>query len=214
MSSEEKRQILKMVEDGKISADEAMTLIKALEQNPAETEMEILEAAPTPKSETTAAPDVSTSLDAGFEEVKQRARRFAMIPLWIGVASAVLFAGLMYWAMQSSGFGFWFYCLTFPFLLGVLLIAISAGGMSSRWLFVDVHQKPGERPQRITLGFPVPLGLVAWFVRNFGHHIRGMDRKRTNEIVEMIKLTASSNAPLIVNAQDDEDGERVMVYIR
>jgi hypothetical protein len=29
----------------------------------------------------------------------------------------------------------------------------------------------------------------------------------------MIKMTASSRSPLIVNAQDDEDGERVMVYI-
>ena len=120
MSSEEKRQILKMVEDGKISADEAMTLIKALEQDPAEAEMKVLEAAPTSTSEKTDAPE--------FEEVKQRARKFAMIPLWIGVALTVLFAGLMYWSIESSGFGFWFYCLTFPFLFGVLLIAISAGG--------------------------------------------------------------------------------------
>ena len=205
MSSEEKRQILKMVEDGKISANEAMTLIKALEQNPAEAEMEVLEAAPASSSERNDAPE--------FEEVKQRARRFAMIPLWIGVGITVLFAGLMYWAMQSSGFGFWFYCLTFPFLLGVLLIAISAGGLSSRWLFVDVHQKPGEKPGRITLGFPMPLGLVAWFMKNFGQYIQGVGRERADEIAEMIKLTASSNAPLIVNAQDDEDGERVMVYI-
>ncbi len=229
MSAEEKRRILKMVEDGKISADEAMTLIKALEQNPAEAGMEVLEAAPAPRrraerveaSETTDAPDVSTlrqaqdaaSLDAGFDEVKERVRRFAMIPLWIGVGITVLFAGLMYWAIQSSGFGFWFYCLTFPFLLGVLIVAISAGGMSSRWLFVDVHQKPGEKPGRITLGFPVPLGLVAWFMRTFGHHMPGSSREKAEEIAEMIKLTASSSAPLIVNAQDDEDGERVMVYI-
>ena len=200
MSSEEQRRILKMVEDGKISADEAMILIRALEA-----EMEVYEAAPTSGSETTDAPE--------FEEVKQRARRFAMIPLWIGVGFTVLFAGLMYWAMQSSGFGFWFYCLTFPFLLGVLLIAISAGGMSSRWLFVDVRQRPGQKPGRITLGFPAPLGLVGWFMRNFGHHIHGMDREKADGIAEMIRMTASSKSPLIVNAQDDEDGERVMVYI-
>jgi hypothetical protein len=205
MSSEEQRRILKMVEDGKISADEAMTLIRALEQDSPETEMEVSQVATGAGSEKTAAPE--------FEEVKQRARRFAMIPLWIGVGVTVLFAGLMYWAMQSSGFGFWFYCLTFPFLLGVFLIAISAGGMSSRWLFVDVHQKPGEKPGRITLGFPVPLGLASWFMRNFGHHIHGMDHDKADSIAEMITATASSKTPLIVNAQDDEDGERVMVYI-
>ncbi len=205
MSSEEQRRILKMVEDGKISADEAMTLIRALEQDSPEAEMEIVEAAPAPRSETTDAPE--------FEEVKARARRFAMIPLWIGVGGTVLFAGLMYWAMQSSGFGFWFYCLTFPFLLGVLLVAISAGGMNARWLFVDVRQKPGERPGRITLGFPMPLGLVGWFMKHFGHHIQGLSPEQADGIAEMIKTTASSKSPLIVNAQDDEDGERVMVYI-
>lgn len=205
MSSEEQRRILKMVEDGKISADEAMTLIRALEQDAPEAEMEVIEAAPGPTSGETEAPE--------FEEVKARARRFAMIPLWIGVGSTVLFAGLMYWALQNSGFGFWFYCLTFPFLFGVLLIALSAGGMSSRWLFVDVRQKPGEKPGRITLGFPAPLGLVGWFFKNFGHHLHGMDREKADQIAEMIKATASSKSPLIVNAQDDEDGERVMVYI-
>ena len=205
MSSEEQRRILQMVEDGKISADEAMILIRALEQDSSEAEMEVYEAAPGAGSEPTDAPE--------FEEVKARARRFAMIPLWIGVGFTVLFAGLMYWAMQSSGFGFWFYCLTFPFLFGVLLIALSAGGMSTRWLFVDVRQKPGEKPERITLGFPAPLGLVSWFMRNFGHHIHGMDREKAGQIAEMIKMTASSKSPLIVNAQDDEDGERVMVYI-
>jgi len=205
MSSEEQRRILKMVEDGKISAEEAMTLIRALEQDSSEAGMEVYEATPGAEFEPIDAPE--------FEEVKERARRFAMIPLWIGVGGTVLFAGLMYWAMQSSGFGFWFYCLTFPFLLGVFLIAISAGGMSSRWLFVDVHQKPGEKPGRITLGFPVPLGLASWFMRNFGHHIQGMDREKADSIAEMIQATASSKSPLIVNAQDNEDGERVMVYI-
>ena len=205
MSSEEQRRILKMVEDGKISADEALTLIRALEQDSPEAEMEIVEAAPAPRSEPSDAPE--------FEEVKQRARRFAMIPLWIGVGFTVIFAGLMYWAMQSSGFGFWFYCLTFPFLLGVLLIALSAGGMNARWLFVDVRQKPGERPGRITLGFPMPLGLVGWFMKHFGHHIQGVSPEQADGIAGMIKTTASSKSPLIVNAQDDEDGERVMVYI-
>ncbi len=33
MSSEERQQILKMVEDGKISADEAMKLMKALDES-------------------------------------------------------------------------------------------------------------------------------------------------------------------------------------
>ena len=211
MSSEERQRILKMVEDGKISADEAMTLIRALEEN-AEPALEVYQ--PESAAGGEGGGFTSQPVDAPeFEEVKQRARKFAQIPLWIGVALTVLFAGLMYVSMQNSGFGFWFYCLTFPFLFSVFIVAIAAGGMNSRWLFVDVRQKPGEKPGRITLGFPVPLGLVAWFFRNFGHRMQGMDHDKAEGIAEMIRMTASSNSPLIVNAQDDEDGERVMVYI-
>lgn len=211
MSSEERQRILKMVEDGKISAEDAMTLFRALEEN-VEAAMEVYPAEPASGGDR--GDFASQPADAPeFEEVKQRARKFAQIPLWIGVALTVLFAGLMYWSLQSSGFGFWFYCLTFPFLFSVFVVALAAGGMNSRWLFVDVRQKPGEKPGRITLGFPVPLGLVAWFLKKFGHHIQGMDHEKAESIVEMIHMTASTNSPLIVNAQDDEDGERVMVYI-
>jgi len=205
MSDEERSRILKMVEDGKITAEEAMTLIRALEENPSEAGMEVIEAAPGAASE--------GSDSSAFEEVAARARRFAFIPLWIGVGMTVVFAGLMYWAIQSSGFSFWFYCLTFPFLLGVLIIALSAGGRYARWIFVDVRQKPGEKPERITLGFPAPLGLVGWFFENFGHHIHGMNRGKADQVAEMLRAAASSKAPLIVNVQDDEDGERVQVYI-
>lgn len=205
MSSEERRQILKMVEEGKISADEAMRLMKALEESAAGEQAEVVEAAPAPGSEETGAPE--------FEQVAARARRFAMIPVWIGVGIILVSGLLMYWAMQASGFGFWFYCLWLPFLFGVLILALGAGGHNSRWLFVDVRQRPGEHPEHITLGFPVPLGWVGWALRNFGHHIKGMDRQRAADMADLLKATASSKSPLIVNAHDDEGGERVQVYI-
>ena len=211
MSSEERARILKMVEDGKITADEAMTLIRALEQDEAEAEMEVIEAAPASGSGADGAAETSDT--SAFDEVAARARRFAFIPLWIGVFFTVVFSGLMYWAIQSSGFGFWFYCLTFPFMLSVLLIALSAGGTASRWLFVDIHQKPGEKPSRITFGFPIPLRLVSWIVRTFGDHIHGLGSKENaHELVEMLDKTVSSKTPLIVNV-DDDDGEKVKVYI-
>jgi hypothetical protein len=97
MSSEEQRRILKMVEDGRISADEAMILIRALEQKSPVAEMEVIEVAPGSGSEKTDAPE--------FEEVKQRARRFAMIPLWIGVGGTVLSRRAD--VLGHAEFGFW-----------------------------------------------------------------------------------------------------------
>ncbi len=112
-----------------------MILIRALEQDSSEAEMEVIEAAP--------GACCRTDRRTGVRGSQRACPSLCHDPLVDRCRFTVLFAGLMYWAMQSSGFGFWFYCLTFPFLLGVLLIALSAGGMSSRWLFVDVHQRAG-----------------------------------------------------------------------
>lgn len=205
MSSDEQKQILKMVEDGKISAEEAMTLIKALEQSTAEDEAEVID------TETGTGPERSAGPE--FETVKVRARRFAMIPLWVGVGFTVLSAYWMYALVRSANYGFWFFFAWLPLLLGILLIAISAGGMNSRWLYVNIDQQEGEWLQHITLGFPLPLGLVGWFLRTFGHSIRGLDRTNVDEILMALSMADHLDEPLIVNVDEGDDGERVQVYI-
>ena len=205
MSSDEQKQILKMVEDGKISAEEAMTLIKALDETPVEDDVEVFEAEAGPSQER------SESLD--FEEVKARAKKFAMIPLWIGVGFTVLGAYWMYVLVQNANYGFWFFCAWLPLLLGLLVVALSAGGMNSRWLYVNVDQRKGEWPQHFTMGFPLPLGVINWILRNFGHYMRGMDRTNVDEIINMLSLTKHLDEPLIVNVDEGDEGERVQVYI-
>jgi hypothetical protein len=204
MSSEERRKILQMVQDGKISAEQAAALMRTLEQDSAE--IEVLETGAGSGGERTDAPE--------FEEVKARARRFAMIPLWIGILIAVLSAWGIYSVQQSAGMNFWFFCLLVPLLLGVLLIALGAGGPGSKWLYVNVDRRNTQDwPRNITLGFPLPLGLTAWVLRTFGHNIRGMRNTNVDEIIQILDATGKSGAPLIINANDNEDGEHVQVYI-
>jgi hypothetical protein len=208
MSSEERRKILQMVEEGKISAEEAAHLMRALEADAAGAEIEFVEQEPTASFTTseTSAPE--------FEEVKQRARRFAAIPLWSGILIAVLSAWGMYGIQQNAGMNFWFYCLLFPLFLGVLLIALGAGGQSSRWLYVNVDRRfAHDGPRNITLGFPLPLGLTSWFLRTFGHNIHGMRNTNVDDIIQILDATRKTGVPFIVNVNDDEDGERVQVYI-
>ena len=206
MSSEERRKILQMVEEGRISAEQAATLMRALDADSAEPEVEVLEAGTSSGEESG---DAST-----FEEVKTRARRFAMIPLWIGVFISVLSAWAIYSVQQAAGVNFWFFCLLVPLLLGVLLIALGAGGQNSKWLYVNVDRRNAQDwPRNITLGFPLPFGLTAWFLRNFGHNIRGMRNANVDEIIQILDATGKSDAPLIINANDNEDGEHVQVYI-
>jgi hypothetical protein len=208
MSSEERKKILQMVQDGRISAEQAASLMRALEADTesAEAEVEVVEMGVGSGYEKNDAPE--------FEEVKSRARRFAMIPLWIGVFIAVMSAWAIYSVQQSVGVNFWFFCLMVPLLLGVLLIALGAGGEGSKWLYVNVDRRNAQDwPRNITLGFPLPLGLTAWFLRNFGQYIHGMEKTNVDEIIQILDATGKSGAPLIINANDNEDGEHVQVYI-
>ena len=210
MSSEERKKILQMVEEGKITAEQAASLMRALEAaadaDVPGAEIEILEPVTSSSGASTDAPE--------FEEIKARARRFAMIPLWIGVAITVLSAWGMYSAQQSGGLNFWFFLLLLPLLIGVLLIALGASGQSSRWLYVNVDRRHAhDGPRNITLGFPLPLGLTAWVLRTFGHNMPGMNQTNVDEIIQILDATGKSGAPLIINANDNEDGEHVQVYI-
>ena len=204
MSSEERKQILKMVEEGKISADEAAKLMRALEEDSTEAQVEVIETGSNSGFDRTDAPE--------FDAIKARARRFSLIPLWMGVFVTVLSAWIIYSIQQNAGVNFWFYCMILPLMLGVLLIALGAGGRSSRWIYINVDRKNAdEGPRHITLGFPLPLGLVAWFFRTFGHNIHGMDHKKAEGIVQMMEATRESGEPFMVNV-DDDDGH-VQVFI-
>jgi hypothetical protein len=219
MSSEERQEILKMVADGKISADEAVKLIKALDES--SVEMEIVEAsssrvgtgAPASSSGPEAESDATKPAASEFEEVARKARRLWQIPLWIGVLITALSAYWIYALVATSNYGFWFYFAWLPLLLGIALIVLFASSATSRWLYINVEQAENEWPRNITLGFPLPLGLASWFLRNFGRNIDGLRQTNMDEIVELLSKGISSKEPLIVNVNEGEHGERVQIYI-
>ena len=205
MSSEERKKILQMVADGKITAEEAATLMRALDESAGE-EIEVLGTESGFGYERSDAPE--------FEHFRKRAMRFAMIPLWIGILFTVLSAWAMFSIQQNAGLNFWFFCMSMPFVLGVLMIAMGAGSRSSRWLYVNVdrtHQN--EWPRNITIALPLPLGLVSWFLKNFGSHIEGLKRTTVDEVVMAISMAETITEPLIINVDDSDDGERVQVFI-
>lgn len=209
MSAEERKQILQMVEDGKITAEQALALIKELEEDSkVEEEQGVLEAGMAAEQ---AGPQPGAP---ELDRTAAQARGLWQIPLWVGMALTVLAALGIYSIMQSAGYNFWFYCMWVPFLLGVLLMALAAWSRTARWLFVNVDRsRTADGPRRIFLGFPLPLNLAGWFLRTFGTHIRGLGDTNVDEIVQAISLANTMEEPLIVNVDDSEDGERVQVFI-
>jgi hypothetical protein len=208
MSAEERKKILEMVVEGTISAEEAAALMRALEEDAPEEEVEVLGVASGMGGERSDAPE--------FDEVRRRAGRFSGAFLWIGILFTVFSAWGMYAIQQSAGMNFWFYCLGMPLTLGILFTVMGAGSRTSRWIYVNVdrtHSRDKDGPRKITLALPLPLGLVGWFLRNFGHRISGLRNTNVDEVVEAISMAKNMTEPLIVHVDDHEDGERVQVFI-
>ncbi len=221
MTDQEREQVLKMIENGKITPEDGLKLMRTLDQSPIEDEVK----ADSAESGTRSAPDAeagenaarneksSFGTDPRIERVKSTVRRLWQIPLWIGVLITILSAWGMYALVQAAHLNFWFYCLVAPLLMGVLVIVAAVGSRKARWLFVDVHQKPGEKPGRIFLGFPLPLKLAAWFLRTFGHHIPDLKKTNVDEVIQVVEAGFTGEEPLVVNVDEGDDGERVQVYI-
>ena len=210
MSSEERKKILQMVEDGKVSAGDAAKLMMALDADadPTEAEMEVIQPDTSQGFENSEAPE--------FDEIKSRARRFSLIPLWIGIFITVLSAWIIYGIQQNGGADFWFYCMVLPLLAGVFLITLGAGGRSARWVYLDVdrpYAKRGDGPRHITFGLPLPLGIIDWFLRTFGNYFQGLNKRRMDGMIELMNATRNSNEPFILNIDDSDDGEHVRIFI-
>lgn len=208
MSSEERKKILQMVADGKINAEEAATLMRALEDS-AEEEIEVIQPESGFSYERSDAPE--------FDQVRRRARRFSGAFLWIGVIVTVLSSWAMFAIQRSAGINFWFVCFGMPLFLGILFVVLGAGSATARWLYVNVDRsKAQDWPRNITIAFPLPLGFASWFLKNFGTYINGLKQTSVDEIVLAISMAKNITEPLIINVDDSdnsEDGEKVQVFI-
>ncbi len=203
MADDERQQVLKMIEDGKISAEQGLTLIQALEENAPDGDE------PTPEVVTST---VDPKVEAEFTHKIDRLRKLWTIPMWVGVIVTVLAAYWMYTSFQAGGLGFWLFVALVVFFLGVGILAFAFGSRTSKWLSVDIKQKPGESPQRIAFSVPLPLGLVHWGMPIFGNHIPNDDRRHTDDILHAVFESTSSTAPVFIDVHD-EDGEHVQIYI-
>jgi hypothetical protein len=222
MTDKERNQVLKMIESGRITPEEGLHLMETLDRSPAEDEgvAEPIETGPGSRAKSGSETDFSKShteessfeTDPRISRVKSAARRLWQIPLWIGVVITVASATGMYAILHGPGMNFWFFFLALPLLLGVAIMAAAVGSRKAHWIFVNVQQKPGEKPAHIFLGFPLPLKLAAWFLGRFGSRIPDLKKTNLGDAIKVMETGFKGDSPLIVHV-DDEDGEHVQIYI-
>ncbi len=218
--SDERLMILKKVERGELTLEEADFLLRALEtpqqqftvDEPEEVEpVESVESVEVFPAETTRATvdemDILPEPDSGFDEARMKKWRYwRNIPLWISVILTILGATWIYLGWKAAGFGWGFFLAWIPFLMGVCGIFLF---WNSKWLHVRVRQKPGSKPAVIRISLPLPLGAGSWIFHAMGNRmgdkIKGVD---VDEVISAV----NSNEPIHIWV-DDEDGEQVEVYI-
>lgn len=205
---EEQLQILKMLEDGQIGAEEAAALLAALRPEAAEeppqdesgegegpdrAEAVVGEAAPAPE----------------WEGPPARWSRFWIYPALVGGGLLILGAvvlGVCYAASARPG---WRVCGWLPMILGLLVALLAWWSRNARWLHLRVKEK-GER--NIAFSFPLPLTLTAWVVRIIRPHVPQLKETGVDEMILALRDT-KQDEPFFLDVQDDEDGEHVQIYI-
>ena len=200
MSEEARQQVLQMVQNGKLTAEQAQELLQALEPAAAEPET-VLTGEVIP-------PDDTPDMD--------RLRRFWQYPFFIALAVFVLIGlGLRSLYQSSAGaITFWFVCLLSLFILTFLLTMIAFMSRRSPWLHVRVKEKGGRK---IAISLPLPLRLTQWGIQIARGFVPAKEQVNLEIAAEFLQsaqddLKSAGANPLMIDV-DDDDGDQVQVFI-
>lgn len=202
--SETQRQILQMVEDGTLTAEEAMDLMQAVASS---------DESAVPKAEEArrVAGEVITPSKAPDME---RFRRFWQIPFFISLA-LLLGSGLWLRGLYRSSEGsitLGFVCIWSVFIFAFVLTSLAFISRQSAWMHVRVKEKGGRR---IAISLPIPLRIANWaigFARGFVKEESKLDLAAGFLAAAQDNFKTAAADPLMINV-DDDDGDQVQIYI-
>jgi hypothetical protein len=197
MMSEERMQVLNMVEAGQISPDEAVQLFDAL--NGAE---------PAPKGDTVGEPPSSppdlSHLENGW-----------LYLVAAGAAVMALGAPLVALGLDGRAALFWvLLCGWAPFFTGLAILTLGAWSRNARWFHLRISRSRG-RTGSLALSFPLPLTLTAWVLGILRLLWPQFKETGIDEAVLALRdgLEDEDDQPVYIDVLDGEDGEHVQLYI-
>jgi len=210
-AGKERLRILEMIEQDTITAEEGLNLLRALESP--HDDGGTPSPYPEPFSDGEEATGSKQHTDIPDADGLQRWKQWWIIPFLAGFVITILGGGWMFNVWSGRGFGFLFLMTWIPFLLGVLILATSWGSRNSPWLHLRVQQKPGAKPGRIAISFPIPFKLIGWVIHTFGNWIPNTDSSGLNDLILALRESTNQHLPVIVNVDEGDEGEKVQVII-
>lgn len=202
-------EILKQVENGELDLEKAAALLAALDKN----------IPLTPETSTKQEEEIEHIIinepPLKSEEIKKPgwAAVFWVLPLLLGGIVTAFSATWLYQGYTEAGLGWRFWLSWIPFLIGVFLIYLGWVLQSARWISIFIRQPAGEKPEKIVLGFPIPIKLTTWVFRIFRHRMpEKISSIDVESMVDALDHELVKGEPLYVHV-DDEDGTKVEIYI-
>lgn len=189
-------QVLGLLEDGQISTEEALRRLNDFANGSGDEPATPTEGSATAFAAATPGANArAESLSPNHDPAMRYWRQWWLIPMFLGIALTLLSSWMMYWAVQSSGVGLWFGCAWFPLVLGLGVTALAWASRHSYWFHVRVNTGEHKWPRQISISLPIPMRLIAWAGEIFGDGLLTFD------------------APIYIDVNEGEKGERVQVYI-
>ena len=204
--SEAEDQILNMLEEGKITAEEANKLLAVLgpEQSVATVAGDAV-VSDMPEYKSGEAPTEPPNYS--------RFRRFWRIPFVIA-AGSLLLSGLGLAFMYQAGervATLGFLCIWSIFILAFVATILVLLARRAPWLHVRVQERDGTR---IAISLPLPLQIAHWILgiaRNFVPKEQAMHLETADAFVSAMRENPDQE-PIIIDV-DDDDGDKVEIYI-
>lgn len=204
--SDERLQILRMIKEGQITPDEGIRLLEALSG--------VVEGA---GEKVASLPPITEIPPAESEWPEEPATAYAAPPDWAGFRHLWLIPLAVGGVLSAVGLGlvvlvgpgsFFLVCGLLPLLLGLAVVGLAFWSRTARWLHIRIR---GE--QRISLSFPLPLRLTGLILRLVRPYVPQLEETGLDEVILSLDESLSGEGGFYVDVQDDEEGERVQVYI-
>ncbi len=188
---EDRLEVLRLIEAGKISVAEGAQRLEGL-----------AESTPSANPSPYPYPEMPTLRPIAVRWVWQ-------IVLWIGIALAATSGYLLSSYYTREVAAHWLIWGWILFILGLLGILLGWWLHRARWLYVRVRQPDGPN---ISLALPLPLGLVGWILRIARPFAPQIEEMRIDELLLAMQEEIHEGSPFFVQVDEGPGRDQVQVY--
>lgn len=207
---EERDRVLSMVQAGKISAEEGMQLLDAMEGKAPSGEGSPA-AAPSGKM-----PEAQPSVEsAAIPAMPRRWAYYWLYVMGIGLGISLLGASLLAWLQALLGFTFWSVCGSLPLLVGLLTMLAAIWSVRATWFHLRItDMDDGRRSFAISLPLPLGVAVLALRVtRRVLPELRERPELQIDELVAALREGTLKGDRLIVDVFDHDERKRIQVSV-